>query len=97
MLTALLASQKAVDKPDCPLMPDKSRCESAPAGVVVMRVGVRDSLVRWVDEKPWRFKLILLLHTAVVGVIELAILAWPRSGHIRVSECSGARDAQRNG
>ena len=67
----LLASQKAVDKPDCPLMPDKSRCESAPAGVVVMRVGVRDSLVRWVDEKPWRFKLILLLHTAVVGVILL--------------------------
>jgi len=53
------------------LMPDKSECESASAGVVVMRVDVRDSLVQWVDEKPWRFKLILLLHTAVVGVILL--------------------------
>ena len=53
------------------MMPDKSECESASAGVVVMRVGVRDSLVQWVDEKPWRFKLILLLHTAVVGVILL--------------------------
>ena len=40
-------------------------------GVVVMRVGVRDSLVQWVDEKPWRFKLILLFHTAVVGTILL--------------------------
>jgi len=36
-----------------------------------MRVGVRGSLVQWVDEKPWRFKLILLLHTAAVGVILL--------------------------
>jgi len=44
---------------------------SVGGGVVVMRVGVRDSLVQWVDEKPWRFKLILLLHTAVVGVILL--------------------------
>jgi hypothetical protein len=41
------------------------------AGVLVMRVGGRDSLVQWVDEKPWRFKLILLLHTAVVGAILL--------------------------
>ena len=53
------------------MMPDKLGCESASAGVVVMRVDVRDSLVQWVDEKPWRFKLILLLHTAVVGVILL--------------------------
>ena len=36
-----------------------------------MRVGVRDSLVQWVDETAWRFKLILLLHTAVVGAILL--------------------------
>jgi len=42
-----------------------------PAGMVVMRVGVRGSLVQWVDEKPWRFKVILLLHTAAVGVILL--------------------------
>ena len=40
-------------------------------GVGVMRVGVRDSLVQWVDEKPWRFKLILLFYTAVVGAILL--------------------------
>ena len=59
-------------------MPDKSGCESVPAGMVVMRVGVRGSLVQWVDEKPWRFdekpwrfKVILLLHTAAVGVILL--------------------------
>jgi hypothetical protein len=32
-----------------------------------MRVGV----VQWVDEKPWRFKLILLFYTAVVGAILL--------------------------
>jgi len=67
----LLVSQKTVDKLDCPLMLAKPGCESASAGVVVMRVGVGHSLVRWVDEKPWRFKLILLLHTAVVGVILL--------------------------
>ena len=42
-----------------------------PTGAVVMRVGVRDSLAQWVDEKPWRFKLILLFHTAVVGAILL--------------------------
>ena len=42
-----------------------------PTGAVGMRVGVRDSLVQWVDEKPWRFKLILLFHTAVVGAILL--------------------------
>ena len=42
-----------------------------PAGMVVMRVGVRGGLVQWVGEKPWRFKLILLLHTATVGVILL--------------------------
>ena len=42
-----------------------------PAGMVVMRVGVRGGLVQWVDEKPWRFRLILLLHTAAVGVILL--------------------------
>ena len=36
-----------------------------------MRVDVRDSLAQWFDEKPWRFKLILLLHTAVVGAILL--------------------------
>ena len=54
-----------------PLMPEKWGCESVPAGVVVMRVGVRDSLVQWVDEKPWRFKLILLFHTAVVGALLL--------------------------
>ena len=41
-----------------------------PTGVV-MRVGVRDSLVQRVDEKPRRFKLILLFHTAVVGTILL--------------------------
>ena len=34
-------------------------------GVVIMRVDVRDSLAQWFDEKPWRFKLILLLHTAL--------------------------------
>ena len=45
-----------------------------PAGMVVMRVGVRGGLVQWVDEKPWRFKLILLLHTAVVGAILLSLL-----------------------
>ena len=50
-------------------MPEKWGCESVPTGAVVMRVGVRDSLVQWVDEKPWRFKLIL--HTAVVGAILL--------------------------
>ena len=36
-----------------------------------MRIDFRNSLVQWVDEKPWRFKLILLLHTAAVGVILL--------------------------
>ena len=36
-----------------------------------MRVGVRDSLVQSVDEKPWRFMLILLLHSVVVGAILL--------------------------
>ena len=52
-------------------MPEKWRCESVPTGAVVMRVGVRDSLAQWFDEKPWRFKLILLLHTAVVDDILL--------------------------
>jgi hypothetical protein len=28
-------------------------------------------LVQWIDEKAWRFKLILLLNTAVVGAILL--------------------------
>jgi hypothetical protein len=36
-----------------------------------MCVGVRDSLVEWIDEKPWRFKLILALHTGLVSVILL--------------------------
>ena len=52
-------------------MPAKSGCESASTGVLVMRVGVRNSLYQWIDEKPWRFKMILLLHTVVVGVILL--------------------------
>ena len=52
-------------------MPEKWGCESVPTGAVVMLVGVRGSLVQWVDEKPWRFKLILLFHTAVVGAILL--------------------------
>jgi hypothetical protein len=39
--------------------------------MVVMRAGARDSLVQWIDEKPWRFMLILLLHTVVVGAILL--------------------------
>ena len=52
-------------------MPEKWKCESVLTGAVVMRVGVRGSLVQWVDEKPSRFKLILLFHTAVVGAIHL--------------------------
>jgi hypothetical protein len=51
-----------------------------------MRVGVRGSLVQWVDEKPWRFKLILLLHTAAVGRhppnICYSRLTWRKQGLI---------------
>jgi hypothetical protein len=58
-----------------------------------MRVGVRDSLVQRVDEKPCRFKLILLFHTAVVGGI-LLIFGTPLLSHagsrmLRESEASG--------
>jgi hypothetical protein len=63
--------KKAVDKIWLPLDIRQLRNRIGAFGVVIMRVDVRDSLAQWFDEKPWRFKLILLLHTAVVGAILL--------------------------
>jgi hypothetical protein len=72
VLTALSASAKKLwIKPDCPCCPTSRISNQYLRRVVVMRAGVRDSLVQWIDEKAWRFKLILLLNTAVVGAILL--------------------------
>ena len=65
------SSEKAMDKILLPLISDKSEIESVRSGVIIMRVDVRDSLAQWFDEKPWRLKLILLPHTAVMGAILL--------------------------
>jgi hypothetical protein len=68
---ARLRRKKLWINPGCPLISDKSEMRISAFGVVIMRVDVRDSLAQWFDEKPWRFKLILLLHRAVVGAIVL--------------------------
>ena len=63
-----------MDKIWLPLISDNSEIESVRSGVVIMRADVRDSLAQWFDQKSWRFKLILLLHAAVVGAILLSLL-----------------------
>ena len=63
-----------MDKIWWPLISNNSEIESVRSGVVIMRVDVGDSLAQWFDQKLWRFKLILLLHTAVVGAILLSLL-----------------------